>query len=99
MSGGSWSLAPGDMISFSFDDGETTVMFDRSSGDSHFLSMLPALVLEQLASHPLSYEQLVRQLADGSAADLDDDATAAIATTLDYLEGAELVQFEPPQTD
>ena len=99
MRAGSWVEVPGNRPALSFDGGETVVQFDPISGDTHFLSMLPALVLEQMTHQPLTFDQLVHRLADGAITDLDDEAMAAIAKTLDFLEGAELVEFHPPEID
>jgi hypothetical protein len=75
-------------------DGHTVIMFDPSSGETHFLSPLPNLVLAHLSVEYLAFGQLIQELAGESPDGLGGDSLTAIAATLDFLEGAELVESQ-----
>lgn len=66
-----------------------SVVFDRATGDTHFLSELPVLVLQQIDEKPVTMAQLLVRL--DCPEDLDDLAVAKIRDALATLEKAELV--------
>jgi len=70
------------------------VVFDPSTGETHFLTELPALLLSVVDREPASQDTLVDRLA--GPLDLDSTAEAQVLAALVYLEGAELVESLPP---
>lgn len=90
-----WRRAGGVGPERSYDE-HTTILFDPSSGETHFLSPLPTLVLSHLSAEYLPFPELIEALAGEPPEDLGDDALTAIAATLDFLEGAELVESQVP---
>lgn len=70
------------------------VVFDPASGETHFLSDLPALILSVIDALPASYTELVERFA--GPVDLDGQANTQIVAALLFLEGAELVESKTP---
>lgn len=69
------------------------VVFDPSSGETHFLSDLPSLILSVVDELPASSAELVERFA--GPVDLDADAQSQIIAALLFLESAELVESQP----
>lgn len=69
------------------------IVFDPVSGETHFLSDLPALILSVIDEMPASYTELVERFA--GPVDLDGGAQSQIVAALLFLEGAELVESQP----
>jgi PqqD family protein of HPr-rel-A system len=66
-------------------------VFDPLSGETHFLSDLPDLVLDVIDTHPRPLDEIITRLTDGEP--LDDEGIAGnVAKALAYLEQAELVE-------
>ena len=78
----------------SYDNGQMTILFDTSSGETHFLGELPVLVLGCLSDEFLPFEQLIDALSGDSSSGLNNQSLTAIAASLDFLEGAELVESQ-----
>ena len=78
----------------SYDNGQMTILFDTSSGETHFLGELPVLVLGCLSDEFLPFEQLIDALSGDSSSGLNSESLTAIAASLDFLEGAELVESQ-----
>lgn len=72
-------------------------VFDPLSGETHFLSQLPALILTVIDARWCSAAQLLERLAGPVA--LDDQAEARLLAALDSLERAELVESELSATE
>jgi PqqD family protein of HPr-rel-A system len=68
---------------------EMTVVFDSSTGQTHFLSDLPLLLLSSLDAEPLDFEDIVDRLAGGSK--IERDAVDHIRIALEDLRRAELI--------
>lgn len=66
------------------------VVFDPDTGETHFLSELPRLLLTVVTSAPVSHAELVERLA--GQAELDSQAEAQVITALVFLERAELIE-------
>lgn len=65
-------------------------VFDSSTGETHFLNELPALLLPAINDEPASQAALVNRLA--GPLDLDGAAEAQVFEALMYLKRAELVE-------
>jgi hypothetical protein len=74
-----WENAPGE-----------GAVFDPASGETHFLSELPALLLSSIGQEWHNLASLVVQIA--GTVDLDDQHRAKILSALTFLESAELVE-------
>lgn len=70
------------------------LVFDPASGETHFLSELPALILSTIDDSPATYAELVERFA--GPVDLHHQATAQIIAALISLEGAELIESQAP---
>ena len=71
---------------------QAVAVFDPASGETHFLSDLPALLLDVISSKPVSSEVLCERLAGKQS--LDDLAKARILAALRSLEGVELIESQ-----
>lgn len=71
------------------DDG--FVVFDRSSGLTHFLSDMPVLVLELLAETDRSTSELLASIVQSTGLGRDEVREDFVARTLADLEKAELI--------
>lgn len=69
------------------------IVYDPSSGETHFLSDLPSLILSVVDDIPASYAELVERFA--GPVELDPIAQSQIVAALLFLEGAELVESSP----
>lgn len=67
-------------------------MFDPASGETHFLSELPALLLSAIDADWCAFDVLVERIA--GPLELDPQDQAKIVSSLGYLEGAELVESQ-----
>ena len=65
-------------------------VFDPSSGETHFLSELPSVMLSVIDRTPARYSLLVERL--GGSSGLDEQAEVKIIAALRSLETAELVE-------
>ncbi|MCP5317461.1 MAG: HPr-rel-A system PqqD family peptide chaperone [Chromatiaceae bacterium] len=65
-------------------------VFDPLTGETHFLSVLPAMVLEAVNEAPQTTERIAHSLGD--PADFDAAAMKKVADALRYLERAEIVE-------
>lgn len=65
-------------------------VFDAASGETHFLSELPAVILPSIDKTPASFSNLVERL--GGPDGIDEQAEAKIRAALSLLEAAELVE-------
>lgn len=65
------------------------IVFDPDSGQTHFLSELPALLLEHLGESPQTIDQIAASI--DAPADLRDDAREQIRRALVLLEDKELI--------
>lgn len=68
------------------------VVFDPVSGETHFLSDLPSLLLSAIDEQPSTLAELVERFA--GPVDLDPTAQSQIVSALLFLEGAELVESQ-----
>jgi PqqD family protein of HPr-rel-A system len=71
---------------------QVTAVFDPDTGETHFLSELPLLILTQIKANPTSLSELINRL-DGPA-DLAPGARQQIHQALLSLEQAELLTSE-----
>ena len=71
---------------------QAVAVFDPASGETHFLSDLPALLLDVTNSCPVPFEVLYERLAGKQS--LDDSAKARILAALRSLEGVELIESQ-----
>lgn len=93
----SWSVC-GDLVHEAVSD-DGFVVFDRSTGLTHFLSQLPLMVLETLGSQSLTVQDLVTRLAESADIAADQLPASAIQRSLADLEQAELIVSEHTDTD
>ena len=70
-------------------------MFDRSTGETHFLNELSALVLQRVTRDGRSFGALLESLEQWSGTQLDADAVSKVKFALKVLEDAELVDYRP----
>ena len=70
----------------------TASVFDPDTGETHFLSELPSILLAQVDDRPVTLYQLIQRL-DGPN-DLADEARHQITAALLSLERAELIASE-----
>lgn len=82
-----WARTAPPLLSVSNDD--TTALFNPGTGQTHFLSDLPLLILEQVGDAPIGMSELIERL--GGSAELGPDAQQLIKSTLSSLEREELV--------
>jgi PqqD family protein of HPr-rel-A system len=87
-----YRTGPGLVIE-NFDSAE--IVFDPSTGETHFVNTLPALLLSAVEPKPLSLDALLRRLAG----DVEMAATARddILTALRFLAKAEIIDAEESQ--
>lgn len=69
---------------------DKTAVFDPETGETHYVSELPALLLSCVVAEPASHEMLISRLA--GPVELDKKAVSQVLATLLYLEAAELVE-------
>ena len=74
-----WEIAPGE-----------GAVFDPASGETHFLSELPALLLGFIGREWSDLPGLIGYIA--GPVDLDAQSEAKVMAALTFLEGAELVE-------
>lgn len=74
--------------------GEHYAVFDPGTGETHFLSELPVLLLSLLDSTPRAELELVGRLTAGH--DLDVDLSVPVRTALVSLVRAELIESHDP---
>lgn len=74
-----WENAPGE-----------GAVFDPASGETHFLSELPALLLSSIGQEWRDLASLIVHIAGSD--DLEDQHRAKILSALTFLESAELVE-------
>lgn len=72
---------------------EMTIIFDPETGETHFLSDLPALLLEHIDQSPQTLKQLAGSI--DALDDLSDEARKQIRRALDLLEANELIESAP----
>ena len=65
-------------------------MFDPATGETHFLSDLPALLLAAVDAEPAEVATLIDRIA--GPVTLDGQAQAQVVAALIFLESAELVE-------
>ena len=76
---------------------QSAVIFDPDTGETHFLSDLPSIVLHKIDDFPATLSVLIGRL-DGPE-NLEPEAREQILTALMYLERAELVTSAFVETD
>ena len=76
-------------------DGDHLVVFDRSTGETHFLNDLSAIILKHLDRDPCSLEEILDRLKRWSRPELDTGAASKVKLALKALEDAELVNYQP----
>ena len=100
------TAAPADERSVWFRDGsellweshaDTAAVFDPDTGETHFLTDLPAMALAQINDTPVTLSGLIKRL-DGPD-DLPADARQKIHAALLSLERVELITSESVDTD
>ena len=69
---------------------DSGALFDPATGETHFLSELPEVMLCVIDRTPASYSSLVERL--GGPNGLDKQAELKIVAALRFLEGAELIE-------
>ena len=74
-------------------DGERVVLFDKTTGETHFLNELNALVLSRISEEGCSLEQLVESLEEWSGTELEPESISKVKAALQALEDAELVEY------
>lgn len=70
--------------------GGATAVFDPYTGETHYVSELPVLLLSCIDAQPALPEELISRLAGD--VELDKDARSQVLASLVYLEAAELVE-------
>ena len=75
----------------------SVVVFDSDTGETHFLSDLPSMVLARIDDEPTTLSGLIDRL--DAPADLEREARQQIFTALVSLERAELVTSETVDPD
>ena len=71
---------------------DPTPVFDPATGETHFLSPLPALLLGAIDGQWAFYNEIVDRIA--GPVDYDGQAETQIITALMFLERAELVESQ-----
>ncbi len=77
--------------------GDGAAVFDPDTGETHFLSDLPALALREIDDTPVTLSRLIERL-DGPE-DLPAEARQQIHAALLSLEKVELITSETVDTD
>ena len=72
-------------------------VFDPASGQTHFLSELPAVIVSAVDQTPTSFSSLLERL--GGPDGIDEHGKAKILAALSFLENAELVESRPCGTE
>lgn len=85
-----WSSDPEQLVQCRLDGGET-VVFDKATGETHFLNELSVLVLERVGVSGVTSEALLNELHEWSGVSLNEDLRSKVLNTLKVLERAELV--------
>lgn len=83
-----WRTGP-TLVTETFD--EDDVVFDPATGETHFLTELPALLLTAIDRQPASHRDIVTRLA-GAETELDAADEARVLAALQFLVAAELVE-------
>ena len=68
-----------------------TAVFDPSSGETHFLTELPALVLRAISAAAGSEAELIRRMA--GPVELGEPSTQLVHAALNQLERAGLIEY------
>ena len=72
--------------------GEAQAVFDRRTGETHFLADLPALILQALCERQLTRTALINELASAADIAIDENVSNRVLAALQFLERAELVE-------
>jgi PqqD family protein of HPr-rel-A system len=72
-------------------------VFDPSTGETHFLTELPALVLKAMDATAASEAELIRRIAGPVA--LEDHSLQSVHAALNQLERAELIEHVEAQAE
>lgn len=73
------------------------VAFDPATGETHFLTELPTLLLEAVSASPATAEDLVAQLA--GPVELDDKSAERVTVALRHLHHAGLIESDMLRSD
>jgi PqqD family protein of HPr-rel-A system len=73
---------------------DLSIIFDPDSGQTHFLSELPALLLDNIHESPQTIEQLTASI--DAPEDLTEEAQEQIRRALSLLEAKELIESRLP---
>jgi PqqD family protein of HPr-rel-A system len=70
---------------------DTVVYFDSHSGDTHLLSDFAAYIIQQLADHPLTVDELIDRISPNVESSVDAGLNQAVQAVLDELVSLEIV--------
>jgi PqqD family protein of HPr-rel-A system len=90
-----WSRRGADLVWESLP--ATHAVFDPDTGETHFLTELPALVLQAISPVPASAAELVQRLAGN--VQLDEDSAESVHSAVYQLEQAGLIEFREHQAE
>lgn len=82
---------------FTEEFGSVCAVFDPASGETHFLTELPSLLLSVIDDRAATLDTLVERLAGATA--LDPQARIQLLSAMEYLVAAELVESTVPEVD
>lgn len=87
-----WARYGPEPVRESFD--VTEIIFDPSTGETHFLNELPSLLLSVVQHQPLSLNALIGRLAGD--VEVSEQGREDILATLQFLAGAEIIEHRGP---
>jgi PqqD family protein of HPr-rel-A system len=74
--------------------GSVCAVFDPATGETNFITELPALILTVIDEQPSTLQSLIGRLA--GPIDMDQQAQEKVFTALEFLAAAELVESSLP---
>lgn len=82
---------PGDYLWFEWADEGVCAVFDRGTGETHLISILPAAALRALCDRPIGFGGLTERLIAEGVIGSGEDWLGLLAQSVDGLIGLELI--------
>lgn len=86
-----WWRNPADCLSWADTDGLTAV-YDAATGETHILTQLPALLLQNIGAAPRSALQLMENLSGEDPSSAKSGDIQKVVVALEFLHVAELIE-------
>ena len=89
-----WWRDPADKLVW-VEIGDSFIVFDAATGETHLLNPLPALLLQHVGHEPRSALGLLTEISEGSTFSVDSDEALKASAAMQSLQAAELVEAIP----